>query len=119
MEEIVACARALGLATVVDGAHAPAQVPLDLAALGADYYAGNAHKWLAAPKGAGFLHVQPEHQDRLDAAIVSWGYTEGTASPSGSRSRARAIRRPGSPSRTRSASRPNATGTPCATAAAG
>jgi isopenicillin-N epimerase len=79
VEEIVACARALGLATVVDGAHAPAQVPLDLAALGADYYAGNAHKWLAAPKGAGFLHVQPEHQDRLDAAIVSWGYTEGNS----------------------------------------
>jgi isopenicillin-N epimerase len=77
--EIVACARALGLATVVDGAHAPAQVALDLATLGADYYAGNAHKWLAAPKGAGFLHVRPEHQARVDAAIVSWGYTEGSS----------------------------------------
>jgi isopenicillin-N epimerase len=76
-EEIVARARALGLVTVVDGAHAPAQVPIDLAALGADYYAGNAHKWLSAPKGAGFLHVQPEHQESVDAAIVSWGYTEG------------------------------------------
>lgn len=79
VEEIVACARALGLVTIVDGAHAPAQVPLDLAALGADYYAGNAHKWLAAPKGAGFLHVQPEQQERVDAAIVSWGYSEGTS----------------------------------------
>jgi isopenicillin-N epimerase len=77
LDEIVARARALALVTVIDGAHAPAQVPVDLATLGADYYAGNAHKWLGGPKGAGFLHVQPEHQDRIDAAIVSWGYSEG------------------------------------------
>ena len=77
LEEIVARARALDLVTIVDGAHAPGQVPVDLAALGADYYAGNAHKWLSAPKGAGFLQVRPEHQDRVDAAIVSWGYSEG------------------------------------------
>jgi isopenicillin-N epimerase len=79
LEEIVARARAQGLVTIVDGAHAPAQVPVDLAALGADFYSGNAHKWLGAPKGAGFLHVQPEHQDRVDAAIVSWGYREGNS----------------------------------------
>jgi isopenicillin-N epimerase len=79
LEEIIARARALDLVTIVDGAHAPAQVPVDLAALGADCYAGNAHKWLCAPKGAGFLHVRPEHQDRVDAAIVSWGYSEGNA----------------------------------------
>jgi isopenicillin-N epimerase len=79
LEEIVARARERGLVTVVDGAHAPAQVPVDLAALGADFYSGNAHKWLGAPKGAGFLHVQPEHQDRVDAAIVSWGYREGNS----------------------------------------
>jgi isopenicillin-N epimerase len=77
VEEIVARARALGLATVVDGAHAPAQVPVDLAALGADYYSGNCHKWLCAPKGAGFLHVRPERQEHVDAAIVSWGYEGG------------------------------------------
>jgi isopenicillin-N epimerase len=77
LEEILARARTLGLVTVVDGAHAPAHVPVDLAALGADYYSGNAHKWLSAPKGAGFLHVRPEHQERVDAAIVSWGYSEG------------------------------------------
>lgn len=77
VEEIVARARALGFVTVVDGAHAPAQVPVDLAALGADYYSGNTHKWLGAPKGAGFLHVQREHQDRVDGAIVSWGYADG------------------------------------------
>lgn len=77
VEEIVARGRSLGLVTVVDGAHAPAQVPVDLAALDADFYSGNCHKWLCAPKGAGFLHVRPEHQDRVDAAIVSWGYEEG------------------------------------------
>jgi isopenicillin-N epimerase len=77
LEEIVTRAASLGLVTVVDGAHAPAQVPVDLAALGADFYTGNAHKWLGAPKGAGFLHVNPEHQERVDAAIVSWGYKEG------------------------------------------
>jgi isopenicillin-N epimerase len=76
LEEIVPRARALDLVTIVDGAHAPGQVPVDLAALGAHYYAGNTHKWLSAPKGSGFLHVRPEHQDRVDAAIVSWGYSE-------------------------------------------
>ena len=76
VEEIVARARELGLVTIVDGAHAPAQVDLDLDALGADFYAGNCHKWLCAPKGAGFLHVRPEHQERVDGPIVSWGYAE-------------------------------------------
>src|SRR5581483_1339213 len=78
VEEIVTRARALGLTTIVDGAHAPAHVPVDLDSLGADFFAGNAHKWLCAPKGAGFLHVRPERQERVDAAIVSWGYSEGT-----------------------------------------
>jgi isopenicillin-N epimerase len=77
VEEIVGRARALGLVTVVDGAHAPSQVPLDLDRLGAGFYAANAHKWLGAPKGAGFLHVQPEHQEHVDAAVVGWGYQEG------------------------------------------
>jgi isopenicillin-N epimerase len=74
VEEIIARARAEGLATIVDGAHAVAQVDLDLSALGVDFYAGNCHKWLCAPKGAGFLYVRPEWQERVDGTIVSWGY---------------------------------------------
>ena len=76
VEEIVRRARSLGLTTVVDGAHAPAQVTLDLSALGADYYTGNCHKWMCAPKGAGFLHVRRELQDTVDALVVSWGYED-------------------------------------------
>ena len=77
VEQIVARARAAGLTTIVDGAHAPAHVPLDVEAIGADFYSGNCHKWLMAPKGAGFLHVRPERQERVDGPIVSWGYGEG------------------------------------------
>jgi isopenicillin-N epimerase len=74
VEQIVAAARAAGVTTIVDGAHAPAHVALDLDALGADFYTGNCHKWLCAPKGAAFLHVRPEWQERVDGPIVSWGY---------------------------------------------
>ena len=76
VEEIVSHARERGLVTIVDGAHAVAQVDLDLDALGADFYTGNCHKWLCAPKGAGFLHVRPEWQERVGGAIVSWGHEE-------------------------------------------
>jgi isopenicillin-N epimerase len=76
VESIVARARAAGLVTIVDGAHAPGQVDLDLGAIGADFYAGNCHKWICAPKGAGFLHVRDEWQERVDGTIVSWGYGE-------------------------------------------
>jgi len=72
--EICAEARAAGVTCIVDGAHAPGQVPLDIAAIDPDVYTGNCHKWLCAPKGAGFLWVREELQPTVVPSVVSWGY---------------------------------------------
>jgi isopenicillin-N epimerase len=74
IEEICAAARQAGVFTIVDGAHAPGHVPLDIEAMWPDVYAGNCHKWLCAPKGSGFLWARPEHQDWIEPLVISWGY---------------------------------------------
>jgi isopenicillin-N epimerase len=74
VEAICARAREAGILTVIDGAHAPGQVPLDLAAIGTDFYSGNCHKWLCAPKRSAFLYARPEVQHLIEPLIVGWGW---------------------------------------------
>jgi isopenicillin-N epimerase len=72
--ELCRRAREHGIRTVIDGAHVPGHIPLDIRALDPDYYSGNCHKWLCAPKGAGFLYVRRELQQDTHPLLVSWGY---------------------------------------------
>jgi isopenicillin-N epimerase len=74
---LVALAKSRGVRVLIDGAHAPGMLDLDIAALGADYYVGNCHKWLFAPKGCGFLWAARDARDGLHPAVISHGYGKG------------------------------------------
>lgn len=74
VEEICRRAREVGILTIVDGAHAPSQLDLDLTAMGVDIYSGNNHKWLCAPKGSAFLYVHPDQQEWIESLTISWGW---------------------------------------------
>jgi isopenicillin-N epimerase len=76
VKEICQRARSQGIITVIDGAHVPGQIPLDLTDLPVDFYGGNLHKWLCAPKGAGFLYAAPRVQHLLEPLIVSYGWED-------------------------------------------
>lgn len=74
--ELCTLARRQGVLTVIDGAHALAMIPLNLAEIGCDFYGSNCHKWLLAPTGSGFLHIGPGNEDRLQPLQVSWGWQQ-------------------------------------------
>jgi isopenicillin-N epimerase len=82
VKEIARRARAAGILSIVDGAHAPGQIAVDLADLGVDIYAGSCHKWMCAPKGTAFLYARREVQSLLEPLVVSFGWESDHPGPS-------------------------------------
>lgn len=77
VKQHIELARSQGALVLVDGAHAPGAVPVNLAHLNADFYTANLHKWAMAPRGCGFLWAQPQHQPWLHPPVISWGLDSG------------------------------------------
>lgn len=80
VKEICEKARELGITTIIDGAHVPGHIDLDITTLNPDYYTGTLHKWMLAPKGSSFLYVRKALQNNINPLVVSWGYESLTPS---------------------------------------
>ncbi len=77
VREIASRCRSKGVPVLVDGAHAPGAIALDVPSLGVDWYSANLHKWAFAPRAAGFLWAAPERQENLHPTVISWGLDQG------------------------------------------
>jgi isopenicillin-N epimerase len=77
VHELVALCRSVGARVLIDGAHAPGMLALDIPAMSADWYVGNCHKWLMAPKGSGFIWSAPARQAEIHPLAISHGYGDG------------------------------------------
>jgi isopenicillin-N epimerase len=75
VQRLCAEARRLGILSIVDGAHAPGQIPLELDSIAADVYVGNMHKWVGSPRGTAFVAARPEVRASVRAPVVSWGWS--------------------------------------------
>ena len=79
VERLCALCRGRGIPVLIDAAHGPGQLPLDLPALGADWVVGNLHKWFFAPRGCAVLWVRPDRAADLHPTVISHGYGGGLA----------------------------------------
>ncbi len=82
VKEICDKARELGLITIIDGAHTPGHIDLNISEMNPDYFTGTTHKWLLTPKGSSFLYVKKDKQKTLEPLVISWGYESDTPSHS-------------------------------------
>ena len=74
VKEIIDLAKQKNILTIIDGAHVPAHIDLDIKKLDSDFYCGACHKWMCSPKGVAFLYVKKEYQNMMEPLVVSWGY---------------------------------------------
>jgi len=74
VKEIIDLAKQKNILTIIDGAHVPAHIDLDIKKIDPDFYCGACHKWMCSPKGVAFLYVKKEYQNMIEPLVVSWGY---------------------------------------------
>ena len=74
IKEIINYCKERGIITIIDGAHVPGHIDLNINELDPDYYTGACHKWMCTPKGVSFLYVNKKYHNSIEPFIVSWGY---------------------------------------------
>ena len=83
IEDLCKYARENNIITIIDGAHVPGHIQLDIKDLNPDFYIGTCHKWLCTPKGVSFLYVRRNFQDSIDPLIIGWGWRDYDSNLSG------------------------------------